>query len=139
VVDPVCGDCCPKGITIDNIEGTMTHELGHYLGLDHTMVNKDIYLDCNDDTGCSPDLLEKIPTMIGFFVPNMDFKTLHQDDISTFTTLYPKVGNGTCAITGIAAQSGGTPQRGVEVVARNEAMDKQVYAVATIAGAFNKR
>jgi hypothetical protein len=141
VIDPVCGDCCPTDITPDNVEGTMTHELGHYLGLDHTLVNKDAFVDCSDDTGCSDALLEQIPTMIGFFVPKMNFNTLHEDDKKTFASMYPDatLATTTCSVTGISRRSDNTtPQRCLEVVARQIGNDRNI-AVATISGSYVKR
>lgn len=139
VIDPVCQDCCPKGITVDNVEGTMTHELGHYLGLDHTLINKQAFVDCMSDTGCGASLLEQIPTMIGFFVPKMDFNTLHQDDKAMFAAMYPDPAAGpTCVLTGIGKRSSGEPLRGLEVVVR-KISDPQNYAVGVISGAYAKR
>jgi len=149
VIDPVCGDCCPQGITVDNVEGTMTHELGHFLGLDHTLINKAQYLDCSDDSGCDAATKELIPTMIGFFVPGMDFNTLTEDDKRTFAGIYPaaNLASTTCSVSGIARRNDGdstlnkgtgAAQRGLEVVARLVGDDKRV-AVGTVSGAYAKR
>ena len=140
VIDPVCGDCCPQGLTVDNIEGTMTHELGHYLGLDHTMTSKKEFIDCNDSNGCDDATKELIPTMIAFFVPGMNFNTLAEDDKVIFKSMYPasNLASTTCSVSGVARRNNGDPQRGLEVVARLIGDDK-VTAASTISGAFSKR
>ncbi len=140
VIDPLCGDCCPPGLTPDNVEGTMTHELGHYLGLDHVLINKAAFTDCNDADGCADALLEQIPTMIGFFVPKMNFNTLHEDDKRTYASLYPAAtfANSTCTVSGISRLNGGAAQRGLEIVARKVG-DGENVAVGTISGSYAKR
>jgi hypothetical protein len=148
VNDPFCpSNCCPTGIDLDVVEGTMTHEIGHFLGLDHTLTNKQEYLDCTDDDGCSAQALEDIPTMIGLFVEGADLKSLHQDDISTFAKIYPDTQAGannfsdnTCSISGYVVTGIGTEDSGrcLEVVARRQG-DTRSIAVAVPAGEFAPR
>jgi len=118
---------CPNGgITLDELQGTVTHEVGHFLGLDHTLVNKQNYIDCK--TGAAACVPENIPTMIGFFIPGANLNTLHYDDKVTFAKYYPAathtasgvtVINGTCTLSGKVFRSNGTTQqRCEEVVAK---------------------
>jgi len=145
VIDPNCGNCCPAGIDLNTAEGVMTHELGHFLGLDHTLVNKDEYLKCTTQN-CSNAELELIPTMIGLFVPGADLKTLHYDDMVTFAGLYPAAGGAnTCTIRGNAQTSANGSGRCFEVIANrtvsgnvNDPPSKE-FAAGTVAGAFEPR
>ncbi len=140
VVDPQCGNCCPEGIDLKTVESTMTHELGHFLGMDHTLVNKAEYLKCVSGT-CTAAELERIPTMIGFFVPGADLTTLHYDDQVTFAGMYPDSDAKTCTIVGRAQTNDGESGRCFEVVAARE-VDGQPspeFSAATVAGAFAPR
>lgn len=120
------GACPAGGITMQELKGTIVHEVGHFLGLDHTLVNKQNYIDCQTGTGSCD--LENIPTMIGLFVPGADLSTLHYDDKVSFAKYYPsstttvsgvEVIPGTCTLAGKVFRSNGTTQqRCMEVVAK---------------------
>ncbi len=112
------GACPAGGITLDELKGTVVHEVGHYLGLDHTLTNKQNYIDCQ--TGAGGCVLENIPTMIGLFVPGANLNTLHYDDKVTFSRYYPAANfsSVTCSIQGSALNSSGADDaRCMEVVA----------------------
>jgi len=142
--DPSCvgnpsgfdSQCPPGGISLTELKGTVTHEVGHFLGMDHTLINKQNYIDC--ETGKPTCNLENVPTMTGLFVPGADLTTLHYDDMVTFAKHYPAAGTttqsptdgfgvianvpiipGTCTIAGRAFRSDKTTQqRCLEVVAK---------------------
>ncbi|MFO1463560.1 MAG: hypothetical protein U1F66_07255, partial [bacterium] len=143
--DPTCATdgnprwnetACPTGgITLEELQGTVTHEVGHFLGLDHTLTNKQNYIDCKTGAaGCVP---ENIPTMIGFFIPGANLNTLHYDDKVTFSRYYPSAGMAaaTCTIKGAALSSvgsGSTSGRCLEVVAKKN--NDPAFAASFIAG-----
>lgn len=125
------GSCPAGGISLEELQGTVTHEVGHYLGLDHTLTNKRNYIACQTGNGeCD---LENIPTMIGLFTPGANLGTLHYDDQTTFARYYPAGGGaGTCTIKGVvnhAQQFGG---RCMEVVARLN--NSEATAASFVAG-----
>ena len=103
-----------------DVMGIFIHELGHLLGLAHTSVNEDAYI--NDRSG------------FGKYMPTMFFATTHSnlntaksaatlnpDDIAGITTLYPSstAAANTGTIKGTITKSDGTPMMHVNVIARN--------------------
>ncbi len=110
--------------------GIQVHEIGHFSGLHHSVVNGELFTK-DDNTGptpydtfprpASPD--GQIETMYGLFVPGArGTESPDADDRSIFSTLYPEpnffANSGT--ITGrILGLNGKTPINGVNVIARN--------------------
>lgn len=133
IQNPICGNCCPPDYDLNSLKGTAVHEIGHFLGLDHTLVNPLLYEKCVVG-GCGESDLKRIPAMIGFRVPGLDQTTLRQDDESTFAHIYPSGDD--CTISGKVTINNGNG-RCVEVVVRKETSpgDWQTYAVAQVAGA----
>jgi hypothetical protein len=128
---------CPIEMDQKGLQGVVTHELGHFLGLDHVLVQKDLYLKCSaEDASCSADELEKIPTMIGLAVPGADLDTLTQDDKSIIKGFYPGTG-AQCSIKGVVQTSGGGNGRCFEVVARKQGDPD--FVVAAVSGAYVPR
>jgi hypothetical protein len=120
------------------------HELGHYVNLDHTVVNGQMFLgDASgptpNDTFGRPVGIEVVETMYPFyFGPNASSGTLAADDVAGISTLYPEPGflSGTGSIHGtVYAQNGATRVNGVNVIARNVA-DPFGDAVSSISGSF---
>lgn len=132
------GACPAGGITLDELKGTVVHEVGHFLGLDHTLTNKQNYIDCQTgNTNCE---LENIPTMIGLFVPGANLSTLHYDDKVTFARYYPSANQSsvTCKIAGSAFNSSNSADaRCMEVVASKN--NDPATTASFVAGSEAKR
>lgn len=69
----------------DGFDAAFIHEFGHFLGLDHSLINEQCL------NGCTTDELAGLPTMFPILLTT-EQKTLAQDDVSWISTLYPKAG-----------------------------------------------
>jgi hypothetical protein len=108
---------------------TAVHELGHMLGLDHSQLNAELQYD-GDATN---DHLT--PVMSYSRGPN-DTGSLHRDDVSWFSWLYPSAdfAASTGTIRGqVLLPDGVTGLQGVNVIARRVG-DPQVTAVSVVSG-----
>lgn len=79
--DALNSDCSTAFTDTMNSWAT-THEMGHFLGLDHSSINNDLTSDDIDDNET------ELPTMYPSFVDNTQ-ATLHEDDITAMASLYP--------------------------------------------------
>jgi len=76
-------------LTTTTFKLLITHEIGHFFGLDHTQVN----IDNRETDFGTPELCKSAPDRS--YYPVMypficrDTETLHSDDISTISALYP--------------------------------------------------
>ncbi|QQR79616.1 MAG: hypothetical protein IPJ69_09685 [Deltaproteobacteria bacterium] len=106
---------------ISSVMGTIVHELGHTLGLAHTSINEQAYIENLNG------YQRYIPTMFFSFAPHNELSTEHAlatlnpDDIAGITTLYPTASASTMlgTIKGTILKSDGTPMRHVNIIARN--------------------
>ena len=89
----------------DRYRATMTHEIGHFLGLNHSQIG----------------LHGDYPTMYPVVQRPVDQQTLDADDIAAMSELYPtSTYTGTTGrITGTVTRNGGVSLSGVNVVAMN--------------------
>lgn len=86
-----------------DLQDTMTHEIGHLLGLDHTPLTGSV---------------SERPTMHPFSSPTGAGRSLADDDIAGLTFLYPGPGATSLGtVTGTVERENGTASFGVNVVA----------------------
>jgi predicted Zn-dependent protease with MMP-like domain len=75
-------------LTTTTFKLLITHEIGHFFGLDHTQVNIDNReTDFGSPSICSTTSHENYPVMYPFIC--RDVTNLHSDDISAVSALYP--------------------------------------------------
>jgi hypothetical protein len=111
---------------LNDLKGTMIHEFGHLMGLDHTQVNASSGLDFNTAND------NEVPTMFPFIVG--DSENLHLDDMTAIGFLYPSqtfLQRG--QISGQVLLSNGTGFQGVNVIAR-KVDDPKFTAVSSVSG-----
>ena len=122
-------------VTIDEFKGAIFHEMGHFIGLDHTQVNLSSVVNyLNGDTS------EKsaIPTMLPLFVDGLEQLSPHFDDVVAISSLYPSADFAatTCRLEGTAFLSDGTTElQGVNVIASNSA-DALLEATSYVSGSL---
>ncbi|MBI2345695.1 MAG: matrixin family metalloprotease [Deltaproteobacteria bacterium] len=127
----------PVDLSTNAYAAIMLHELGHYLGLHHSMVNETIFTDLLYGKRPATDS-RFIPVMYPLVHPETIAGTvLKPDDVAAISALYPTPSfattGGTLKGTIFTAQR--IPFRGANVVARRQD-DPLCQAVATISGRF---
>lgn len=130
-----CGSC-KRVLTSNEIRTIITHEIGHLLGMDHSQVNPDSFLEClRSPGGCPTGTAQHIPTMFPILVEGGAMLDLHPDDAAYFQRLYGNDGDNSCSVSGkVLANDGVTEVRGVEVVARNLSAP-EIDAISFVSGA----
>jgi hypothetical protein len=130
-----------EGSTQADLQGVMTHEFGHLIGLDHSQVN--IYCLISDGRrGCYADDLAGVPIMFPFDIPGRT--TLAVDDEAAVSALYPVTANppppgkqlfsSMGRIQGYVYFSDGrTPAQGYNVIAREVADPSSPSASSRVA------
>lgn len=130
------GGCTSLGLSFsdDDFTSFIVHELGHFLGLDHSQVN---LTEATDDDSSNDGL---ITTMFPIFVVGngANFKTPDRDDQVGLAQLYPasSFSSDTWTITGTVFKAdGATGLQCANVIARNQS-SARVDAVSALTGDF---
>lgn len=113
-----------------DLRGTMIHEFGHLMGLDHSQLNASSGLDANTRND------NEVPTMFPFIVE--DSENLHLDDMASIGFLYPSqlfLQRG--QISGQVLLPDGTGFQGANVIARN-VEDTKLTAVSSVSGFLHR-
>ena len=135
-------------VTGENFRGVMTHELGHFLNFDHSVVNGQAIFVMGSDS-LSPDGTPLLPqiadieTMYTFSDPSpggtaIEGATPHQDDIAIASTLYPEPSmplSSFGTISGTLSDAPSTPRTGGQIIARRVGNRFQ-DAVSAVSGNF---
>jgi hypothetical protein len=100
-------------------KGTILHELGHLLNLDHSQVNFDVAQMCVRNGTC--ENANVIPTMYPELLTPMQGEYLTRDDKVTISWIYSTSDfeSDFCTITGEIFDADGRPLKGVNVIAKN--------------------
>ncbi len=133
-IDGVSSSSNPE-VTVDEFKGAIFHEIGHFIGLDHTQVGiNSVVKYLRGDTS------EKaaIPTMLPLFVDGEEQLTPHFDDQVAISYLYPSASYDAsfCRIEGrVLASDGATELQGVNVIVSNGS-DRLVEATSFVSGSL---
>lgn len=101
--------------SLESFQGTIKHEFGHGIGLDHSQINVEAIRP-----GATQEIRDAVP--LEFPVAVNDLSIIRQDDISSVSLLYPNESELTKfgKIEGkVFRKDGSTPVRGANVIARN--------------------
>lgn len=125
----------------EQVRAIMTHELGHFLNLEHSQINGLRFggTVAGFDGTVPLDSVETMyPVLIQSSARPHPMSSLHRDDIAALSSLYPSplFAASTSAITGqVLDVDGTTPIQGLNVVARN-VNDPFHDAVSQVSGVF---
>ena len=107
-------------LTTGEFDEAITHEIGHFLGLDHSQINLDVLSTFN----CASDTVAGLPLMFPISVcsrTDAGLPILSTDDLAWISALYPKATRAQSygKISGkIYFSDGMTQMQGVNVIAR---------------------
>ena len=113
--------------SIDSLKGTIIHETGHGLGLDHSQINIEAI-----KAGATQELRDAVPLM--FPVAVNELSLIRRDDASAISFLYPNDSElgGFGRIDGkVLRQDGKTPVLGANVIAKN-INDSKLEAISCV-------
>jgi hypothetical protein len=132
-------------MTANELDEAITHEIGHFLGLDHSQINLDILLQASFP--CDVDGLAGLPLMFPIALcqarKDVGFPVLSTDDVSWISRFYPKatfVDNYGTISGVIYFPDGVSAAQGVNVIARlvddpnTEQDESRRVAVSVVSG-----
>lgn len=127
--DTACED---GGSTIeyseDNLDYTIIHEFGHFINLDHSQVNLDLYDDGDTDND------DDIPIMFPIVVDTSDLPTPSRDDFVALGALYPQdtFAGDYCLVTGTLLDADGNELRCADVQAITDDTGETVAQISGV-------
>ena len=127
----------PDDLDINVYAGIILHELGHFLGLHHSMVNETLFEELLTGSTARNDA-RFLPVMYPLVLHDSIASTvLKPDDVAAISALYPTKDAATklSSITGAVVDTGRNGFRGANVGARRQD-DPLCQAVSTISGRF---
>jgi hypothetical protein len=81
-------------LSADQFDEAITHEMGHFLGLDHSQINLDLYQNATPGS-CNADELAGLPLMFPVFFcqsrKSAGLPILAPDDVAWISKLYPNI------------------------------------------------
>ncbi len=133
-IDGISSPTNPE-VDIEDFKGAIFHEIGHFIGLDHTQVNLGSVVKY-----LQGDKSEKaaIATMLPIFVDGVEQDSPYFDDIVTVSSLYPSLAfdRNYCRMDGTVMRADGkTPLQGVNVLAAKQA-DPLGETTSSVSGSF---
>lgn len=125
----------PEDLSLNVLAGVMLHEVGHLLGLDHSVVNDEFFNQISNEE-VSAEYSKYLPVMLPTVLrKSVSSTTLHPDDISAISSLYPTDTflSGVGEIEGEVLNAGMLDVRKANVIARR-IDDPLCEAVSTLSG-----
>jgi Big-like domain-containing protein/VCBS repeat protein/FG-GAP repeat protein len=109
------------------LEAVMVHEIGHFLNLDHSVVNQELASDGN------PANDVYLPTMFPLVVDDeAALATLNPDDLAALRGLY-ETGPAAASLAGVVRNPAGIPFQGAGIIVR-ETGDPLMMAYSSVSG-----
>lgn len=117
-IDGVTGDGATE-LTVNKYAAIMIHELGHFIGLDHTSVNQTLNQAITAGEINESNYAKFVPTMEANRVLHQDLATLNPDDIAAAQALYPFSDSPTTTVSGNITDSNDSDFRGAQMELRS--------------------
>jgi len=119
------------GLTDTKFKLLITHEIGHFFGIDHSQTNiNNQEKEAGIPAICSSSTQDKYPVMYPFVC--RDEESLHTDDISAISALYPatNINNNFGILQGKFFNESGNPVLGANIWAENTVTGETISIVS---------